>query len=97
MESWYKATSLPLILGGATSEIYIGANTDAIPTPMPPISLAEISTLKFGGIVEPKAEIKNSIAASIKIGVLPYLSLKVPAMAAPVMAPTSAELVNHPN
>ncbi len=34
--NWFHDTSVPRILDGATSAIYIGQIADARPTPMPP-------------------------------------------------------------
>ena len=96
IDNWYIATSRPLILGGANSEMYNGASTDAIPTPIPPMSLATISKVNDGGKVDPNAEMKNKKAATISTGLRPYLSLIAPAISAPAIAPTSAELANQP-
>ena len=37
MANWFHDTSIPLILEGATSPIYIGQMADASPTPTPPM------------------------------------------------------------
>ena len=76
--------------------MYNGERTDAIPTPTPPIILAIIKKINESGIVHPSAEIKNNDAAIIRIGFLPNLSLRPPDTIAPIIAPTRAELANHP-
>jgi hypothetical protein len=74
----------------------MGARTEAIPTPNPPTRRAAIRIVNVGGIVDPTAEIKNNQAAKDKIGLRPNRSLNVPATKAPNIAPTRAELPNHP-
>jgi hypothetical protein len=64
MDIWYSATNRPLIVGGENSEIYNGANTEAIPIPSPPNKRAGINKLNDGGIAEPRAEKKNKIPIS---------------------------------
>ena len=51
MDNWYIATSRPRILGGANSEIYRGASTEAIPTPSPPMSRAITKKVKDAGLL----------------------------------------------
>ena len=96
IDNWYKATNRPLIFGGENSEMYMGAKTEAMPTPNPPRRRAAIRIVNVGGIVEPRAETKNNQAAKTKIGLRPNRSLKAPATNAPKIAPTRAELPNHP-
>ena len=84
------------IFGGENSEIYNGAKTDAIPTPIPPTNRANIRNANEGGNVEANAETKNNNAAIIRIGFLPYLSLNAPEKKAPIIAPINAELANQP-
>ena len=38
MANWFQDTSIPLMLDGATSPIYIGQIAEARPTPTPPIT-----------------------------------------------------------
>ena len=52
METWYSAPTRPRTRAGANSERYIGASTDAIPTPTPPSARAMIRRRNDSGIAE---------------------------------------------
>ena len=63
---------------------------EAIPTPTPPINLANTNWVRLLGIEEPTAEIKNKIAERISTYLRPNLSLKNPAKMTPIIHPQIA-------
>tara|TARA_B100001750_G_scaffold79267_1_gene62901 strand:- start:3159 stop:3575 length:417 start_codon:yes stop_codon:yes gene_type:complete len=81
--NWFNATSLPRILAGDISVIYIGETTDAMPTPSPPINLAMTNSIKVRGKAEKTAEIKKRRLQSIRTFFLPAQSAIRPAIKAP--------------
>ena len=70
---------------------------EAIPTPIPPISLYETNVVKEPDRAHPMADIENKIPASRRIRFLPYLSLSQPATETPAIHPTRAELTYQPS
>ena len=76
--------------------MYIGASTDAMPTPTPPMMRATINTVKLGGMAENRADTKKNKADPIRTGFRPKRSPAQPDTAAPTTHPLSAELPNHP-
>ena len=73
--NWFNATSLPRILAGDISVIYIGETTDAMPTPSPPINLAMTNSIKVRVKAEKTAEIKKR-SAETKIVQMKETALK---------------------
>ena len=82
--------------------MYKGDNIDAKPTPIPPIILYTINTVEkvwssspkvpknISGIAEPKAEIKNKIAARINPFFRPSFLLTNPPTIPPIIQPINA-------
>ena len=61
MLNWNMPASRPRCLGGAISEMYIGATTVEMPMPSPPITRAIMKTVTFGARPEPtRPQIKNA-------------------------------------
>ena len=89
-------TIFPRIGAGEISAIYMGAAMDAAPTPMPPNIRNTINWLNVSGNAVPNADIKKKIPANTKVFFLPNLSLSKPAIATPIMQPTSAEEAAQP-
>ena len=97
MLSWLNETIWPLILGGETSAMYMGAIMRAAPTPIPPIIRAITSTRKVGARAEATAETANNTAAYLSTSRRPILSLKGPATIIAKVAVSVRELTDQPN
>ena len=91
------ATILPLRCAGEISAIYMGDNTDAIPTPAPAQNLEKINKPSVGAKAIPKEEIKKTPAAKRRAGLLPTLSEYVPANRHPAIAPSAGLPVANPS
>src|ERR1019366_9610214 len=89
-------TNWPLIFAGAISEIYIGANMDAMPIPRPPIKRKNTNQLRLIGIAIPRDETAKSMADKINTFLRPILSLNLPANIAPTMQPINAQDATQP-
>ena len=72
--SWLIATILPLTGAGEISAIYMGDNTEAIPTPIPAQNLEKIKKSLPGAKAIANEEIKKTAAAKSNPALLPYLS-----------------------
>src|ERR1035437_76243 len=90
-------TSMPLLLGGATSATYIGDSTEAAPTAKPPNKRAEIKITDDDAKAVNVQETAKKSATTIRTFLRPYLSDSTPEPKAPIMAPTKSELTPHPN
>ncbi|ETJ94702.1 hypothetical protein D041_0620B, partial [Vibrio parahaemolyticus EKP-008] len=95
--NWLIATNFPRFSAGAISAIYIGDSADAKPIPTPPIIRYTTKALKLSDAAVPHADTTNRKAARIKGRLRPYLSEIVPAMKAPTIQPSSAELIAQPD
>ncbi len=56
--NWNMPASRPRCLGGAISEMYMGATTVEMPMPKPPITRAAMNTVTLGAKAEPTAPTK---------------------------------------
>src|SRR5699024_3310120 len=70
---------------------------EAMPIPNPPISRKLINTATPSDNIQPIVENINRTADHNNPVFLPYLSLKLPAIATPIIQPNRAELTNHPS
>ncbi len=86
---WNEA-SRPRYAVGATSAMYVGAITEAMPIAMPPSTRHTPSTSMLGGNIEPMPLIANSAAASSIVRTRPRWSASQPAITAPAAEPSSA-------
>src|SRR5690242_21929328 len=102
--NWLNETSLPRILAGAISAIYIGEIMEAMPTPMPPImryTTKEYTSsvpkkLNVSGLQAPMAEIKKATAAMSNPFFLPKDLEMKPAAAPPMTQPIKALAITNP-
>ena len=94
--SCWNEARVPRICFGATSEMYAGAMTDAVPMPRPPtrrqITRSQVAKAK----PEPIEEIRNSTAAQNMMRVRPQRSARRPAKKAPKAQPMSADATAKP-
>src|SRR5690554_3500096 len=96
MANWYTATNLPRTAGGETSDKYIGEIFDAMPMPTPLITRNRMNTSSVVAAPVPNADKPNTMAASIIMNFLPYLSDKPPEITTPIKQPNNALLITHP-
>ena len=76
--------------------MYIGDSMDAMPMPMPPMMRAAESCQGSIGTADPTEQATNNTAASSRTLLRPKRSASVPATAAPIRHPTSAEATIQP-
>ena len=101
--NWFQLTSIPLMLLGATSPMYIGQIAEAMPTPIPPSTLNRLNTTRrvmdgsptgripyISGFMLPHAEMKKQIPAMINDFLRPSFVAKKPDRALPMMHPIRA-------
>ena len=69
---------------------------EATPIPRPPIKRYKTKSLKPIANVQPTADTPKNKADKISTFLRPYLSLKTPAIATPLIQPTKAELTYQP-
>src|ERR1035438_380430 len=89
-------TSLPLMLAGEISEMYIGDRLEARPMATPPIMRQDMNMAKVGDRALPADVTAKSRAARISRRFRPNLSLRTPAARAPARHPTRAQLFAQP-
>jgi len=75
----------------------MGHNMEAMPTPIPAINLIMIKKDRPKDKAIPTEDTANITAASIKPGLLPYLSASLPAIRQPTMQPRAREPVRNPS
>src|SRR5690606_19961394 len=85
-----SATSRPRREGGAISEMYIGATTDEIPTPTPPMNRKIKNIPQPVARPEPSADTRYSTATMSRLILRPYLSAGTPPYRAPMTVPMRA-------
>ena len=58
--NWFQDTSVPRLLAGATSAIYIGQMAEAMPTPMPPSTRYRLNATHSPWEATPLGKKRNS-------------------------------------
>src|ERR1035437_8922877 len=91
------ATSIPLLLAGATSATYIGDRTDAAPTARPPNKRAQIKRTDVADMAVRAHDTAKNRATTMRTLLRPKRSVRIPEPNAPKIAPTRRELTPHPN
>jgi hypothetical protein len=86
----------PRISAGATSAIYIGANTLAAPIAIPPATRAAMKTSAEFAAPVATALIRNRIAFKSMVGRRPNASARLPAPKAPTAQPSKTEATAKP-
>ncbi len=97
MLSWLIETMRPLTGAGAISAMYMGAMSNAAPTPKPPIMRATTSARNDGASAEATAETTNRSAAPISTNLRPKRSLKGPANIIASVAVRVSEATDQPS
>ena len=87
----------PRIRAGEVSAIYVGAITDATPTPIPPTTRNATINQTLSARPVPIALMKNSTAAIFMTEIRPIRSARRPAVMAPAAAPSNAEATAKPS
>ena len=85
--NWLIDTNCPLIFAGATSAMYNGDKSDAIPTPNPPMRRYAKNISRLLASPDPIAEMAKSNDETMSRGFRPYLPLNLPANPAPIIQP----------
>ena len=96
MASWYRETSIPRTFCGEISDKYSGTTKFTIPIAKPRIIRPAISQPTEEAKpqrIEPRAKMT---AVAIMTFLRPYMSASTPFAAAPITAPTKAELTTQP-
>jgi len=77
--------------------MYSGQTIEAMPTPTPPIQRKKINDVVDHASPQPAEHARSKTEATTSTFLRPNRSLLVPASKQPNMAPTIAELTNHPS
>ena len=108
MANWFQLTSMPRILEGAISPMYMGHTAEASPTPIPPMTRYRLKTMSsvmsglpsgriiVSGHMEPQAEMKNITPAKIRLFLRPHWEASMPEMPEPMIQPIRALLLVKP-